>query len=101
MEHLLNWWQHLPAKMNPIIFKLGPLKPQYYGLMYILAFGTTYLLVMYRIRHEKQFSIEKEQVVDLTTYMILGLIIGARIWICALLPFRVLCPASTRNFFAV
>ena len=79
MNGFLNWWQHLPENINPIIFELGPLKPQYYGLMYIFAFVTTYLLVLYRLRHEKSFRVTKDQVMDLTAYMILGLIIGARI----------------------
>ena len=79
MNGFLNWWQHLPENMNPVIFELGPLKPQYYGLMYIVAFGTTYLLVLYRLRHEESFGVSKDQVLDLTTYMILGLIIGARL----------------------
>lgn len=79
MESLIYWWQHLPGKMNPVIFELGPLKPQYYGLMYIVAFAVTYFLVMYRVKHERTFGVRKEQVLDLTTYMILGLIIGARL----------------------
>ncbi len=79
MNGFLNWWQHLPENMNPVIFELGPLKPQYYGLMYIVAFVTTYLLVLYRLRHEESFGVSKDQVLDLTTYMILGLIIGARL----------------------
>ena len=79
MNGFLNWWQHLPEKMNPVIFELGPLKPQYYGLMYIIAFAVTYALVLYRIKREKTFDIEKERVLDLTTYMVLGLIVGARI----------------------
>ncbi len=79
MSEFLNWWQHLPENMNPVIFELGPLKPQYYGLLYIVAFGTTYLLVLYRLRHEESFGVSKDQVLDLTTYMIFGLIIGARL----------------------
>ena len=79
MNGFLNWWQHLPKNINPVIFELGPLKPQYYGLMYIVAFVTTYLLVLYRLRHEESFGVSKDQVLDLTTYMILGLIIGARL----------------------
>lgn len=79
MANMIDWWQHLPAKMNPVIFELGPLKPQYYGLMYIVAFAVTYFLVGYRVRHERCFSIQKEQVLDLFTYMILGLIAGSRL----------------------
>ena len=73
MNSFVHWWQHLPEKMNPVIFQLGPLKLQYYGLMYILAFAATYLMVLYRIRHEESFDFSKDQVLDLTAYMILGL----------------------------
>jgi len=79
MDSLLYWWQHLPQKMDPVIFKIGPLKPQYYGLMYIFAFATTYLLVLHRLRKEKSFNISTDQVLDFTAYLILGLIIGARL----------------------
>jgi len=79
MNAFLNWWQHLPGKMNPVIFELGPLKPQYYGLMYIIAFAVTYALVRYRIKREAAFDIEPEKMADLATAMILGLIVGARL----------------------
>jgi len=79
MNSWLHWWQHLPQKMDPVIFEIGPLKPQYYGLMYIFAFVTTYLLVLYRLRKEKSFDISTDQVLDFTAYMVLGLIIGARL----------------------
>lgn len=79
MQDLVNWWQHLPGKMDPVIFELGPLKLQYYGLMYIVAFAVTYYLVVYRVKHERHFDVRREQVLDLATYMILGLIVGARL----------------------
>ena len=79
MNRFLTWWQHLPGKMNPVIFEIGPIKPQYYGLMYILGFACTYLLVCYRFRREKTFHVTKDQINDLTTYMIIGLIVGARL----------------------
>jgi phosphatidylglycerol:prolipoprotein diacylglycerol transferase len=47
--------------------------------MYIVAFGITYFLVLYRIRHEDRFAITRQQVNDLTTFAILGLMIGARL----------------------
>lgn len=74
-----NWWQHLPEKMSPVIFEIGPIKPQYYGLMYIVAFAITYLLVIFRIKRESRFQASRDQIVDLTSYMIFGLIIGARL----------------------
>jgi phosphatidylglycerol:prolipoprotein diacylglycerol transferase len=79
MDSFLNWWQHLPGKMNPVIFEIGPIKPQYYGLMYIFAFATTYFMVCYRFRREKTFRVTMDQINDLATYMIIGLIVGARL----------------------
>jgi phosphatidylglycerol:prolipoprotein diacylglycerol transferase len=79
MSEFWDWWQHLPQHINPIIFEIGWFRLQYYGLMYIVAFALTYFLVLYRIRHEARFGFSKNQVNDLTTYAILGLIIGARL----------------------
>jgi phosphatidylglycerol:prolipoprotein diacylglycerol transferase len=79
MSEFLNWWQHLPQHLSPIIFEIGWFRLQYYGLMYIVAFGLTYFLVLYRISREARFEFSKNQINDLTTYAILGLIIGARL----------------------
>lgn len=74
-----NWWQHLPEHLDPVIFEIGFFKLQYYGLMYLVAFGLTYALVLYRIRHEKGFTITSAQVESLTTAMIVGVILGGRL----------------------
>jgi phosphatidylglycerol:prolipoprotein diacylglycerol transferase len=47
--------------------------------MYIVAFAITFLLVLYRVKREDRFEITSDQVKDLTTYMIIGLVIGARL----------------------
>lgn len=79
MDSFWTWWQHLPAKMDPVIFAIGPFKLQYYGLMYLVAFGITYLLVRYRLSRERRFEIPLEPVQGLLTAMIIGLILGARL----------------------
>ena len=79
MDEFLIWWQHLPENINPVIFEIGSFKLQYYGLMYVVAFGITFFLVLYRIKREKGFEITSDQVKDLTTLMMVGLIIGARL----------------------
>lgn len=79
MNNYWYWWQHLPGHMSPVIFQIGWFKLQYYGLMYIAAFATTFFLVLYRLKHEKRFDISTDQVKDAITYLILGLIIGARL----------------------
>ena len=79
MYDFQTWWQHLPQNISPVIFEIGGFRLQYYGLMYIVAFAVTFFLVLYRIKNEERFDIATDQVKDATTYMILGLIIGARL----------------------
>ena len=79
MSGFLNFWQHLPEKIDPVIFQIGWFKLQYYGLMYVVAFGLTYFLVMYRLKHEEGFEVTTDQAKDLLLNMLLGLIIGARL----------------------
>jgi phosphatidylglycerol:prolipoprotein diacylglycerol transferase len=79
MSEFWDWWQHLPQNINPVIFEIGWFKIQYYGASYIAAFALTYFLVLYRIKHEKRFTFTRDQINDITTYAILGLIIGARL----------------------
>jgi len=79
MNDVMIWWQHLPEKMSPVIFEIGWFKLQYYGLMYIVAFGITYGMVLYRVRHEKRFHVSGDEVQNLMLFIIIGLIAGARV----------------------
>jgi len=79
MDEFLIWWQHLPENISPVIFEIGSFKLQYYGLMYVVAFAITFFLVLFRVKREKGFEITSDQVKDLTTLMMVGLIIGARL----------------------
>ena len=65
MHDFQTWWQHLPQNISPVIFEIGWFKLQYYGLMYIVAFGITFLLVLYRLKHEKQFGFTTDQIKDI------------------------------------
>ena len=79
MQTFWSWWQQLPQHMDPVIFEIGGFKLQYYGLMYLLAFGTTYALAAYRLKRENRWSLSREHLQGLTTAMVIGLIIGARL----------------------
>jgi phosphatidylglycerol:prolipoprotein diacylglycerol transferase len=79
VEEFWDWWQHLPQNIDPVIFSIGSFKLQYYGLMYIVAFAITFFLVLYRHKREDRFEITADQIKDLTTYIILGLVVGARL----------------------
>jgi phosphatidylglycerol:prolipoprotein diacylglycerol transferase len=79
MDSFLNWWQHLPERMDPVIFQIGGFKVQYYGLMYIIAFLVVYFVVNFRCRKEEGFNYTREFHKDFLTVGFIGLLVGARL----------------------
>jgi phosphatidylglycerol:prolipoprotein diacylglycerol transferase len=74
--------------LDPTIVTIGPLHIRWYGVMYILGFMASYLLVRYQVR-KKELGIRNGMLNDLFLYLVLGLIVGARIGYCVVynLPF--------------
>ena len=68
----------MTVNINPILVKLGPIQVSWYGLMYVFGFFASYLLVRYQMK-KKDFGVSKLDVEDLYFYLILGLVIGARL----------------------
>ena len=68
--------------IDPVLISIGPLQIRWYGLMYILGFLSSYLLVQLQLARQKSPLLSKEQVLDLYFYLILGLILGARFGYC-------------------
>jgi phosphatidylglycerol---prolipoprotein diacylglyceryl transferase len=64
--------------IDPILINLGPVRVGWYGLMYVFGFLFSYLLVRYQIKR-KDFGLSRPEVEDLYFYLILGLIVGARL----------------------
>lgn len=52
---------------------------RWYGLMYILGFFASYWLTVYQIRGGRKPGVTKEAIDDLFFYLIIGLIVGARL----------------------
>jgi phosphatidylglycerol:prolipoprotein diacylglycerol transferase len=67
--------------ISPTIVTLGPLQIRWYGIMYVLGFMASYLLVKYQII-KKRLNIEIKRVNDLFLFLVIGLIIGARLGYC-------------------
>ncbi|NWF93718.1 MAG: prolipoprotein diacylglyceryl transferase [Syntrophaceae bacterium] len=64
--------------INPILLELGPIRLSWYGLMYVFGFLISYLLVRYQMKR-KDFGISKQEVENLFFYLIIGLMVGARL----------------------
>lgn len=64
--------------ISPEILKIGPLSIRWYGLMYLLGFVCSYLIVKREI-NRRGLQVEKDFLENLYFYMILGLLVGARL----------------------
>jgi phosphatidylglycerol:prolipoprotein diacylglycerol transferase len=69
-------WTH---NLDPAFLHLGPLEIRWYGLVYVVGFLLT---IGWLSKAQKQGKIEltKEQVWDLVFYLMIGVIIGARLF---------------------
>ena len=67
--------------LDPILLHLGPLRIGWYGLMYAVAFLTGYAFLI-RESRRPEAPIATEDVPNLFTYLILGVILGGRLgWV--------------------
>lgn len=64
--------------IDPVVLKIGPLQIHWYGLMYLLAFGSAWFLGQWRAKRSNG-AWTKEQVNDLVFYCMVGVIVGGRI----------------------
>jgi phosphatidylglycerol---prolipoprotein diacylglyceryl transferase len=64
--------------IDPVIFQFGPFHVRWYGLMYLLGFTATWVLVRHQI---KKFGLERlgHHFENLNFVLILSLIVGARL----------------------
>jgi len=68
----------MTVNIDPILVELGPIRLSWYGLMYVFGFAASYLLVRYQMK-KKDFGISKQEMENLYFYLILGLMVGARL----------------------
>ncbi len=67
--------------INPVLVHLGPFQIRWYGLMYVVGFVLAYM-IMVRTARRKRYNLTREDIEDLLTYCIIGLILGARLGYC-------------------
>jgi len=65
-------------RINPNIIEIGPVRIRWYGLMYVLGFLASYLLIP-RQNRAKEIGLEGKTLQDLIFYLALGLVVGARL----------------------
>ena len=74
----LSWWNLIPTYMDGTAIQLGSFPVRWYGVMYIFAFVTAYL-AMWKVNTKEKLGYTKEQFDSLFTWIIAGILIGARL----------------------
>ncbi|MEI6205902.1 MAG: prolipoprotein diacylglyceryl transferase [Desulfuromonadales bacterium] len=64
--------------IDPVILRLGPLQFRWYGLMYVLAFISTYFIIRSEVRC-KQLPLTTDDVADLVFCGAMGVVLGGRL----------------------
>lgn len=64
--------------IDPIIVRIGPFAFRWYGMMYLVGFVSSYLLVRYQIK-KRRLPFRQDFVDSLYSYLMLGLLVGARL----------------------
>ena len=65
-------------QIDPVLLHLGPLQVRWYGLMYVLGFIASYLLVQHQIRRYKLADLGRH-FENLNLVLIVSLVLGARL----------------------
>jgi len=63
---------------DPIAIRLGPVAIHWYGLMYLAAFGSAWLLGRWRIKHHKT-TLTMRDLEDIIFYGVLAVVVGGRL----------------------
>lgn len=65
-------------QFDPVLVAIGPLQIRWYGLMYVLGFAASYLLVVHQVKQLKWQSLANSMD-NLNLSLILGVILGGRL----------------------
>ena len=76
---MLNLLAHITWNVSPEMFSIGPISVRWYGLLFASAFIFGYKVMQWIYKEENKPVSDVEQ---LTVYMILGTVIGARLGHC-------------------
>ena len=65
--------------VDPVLLNIGPIKIYYYSLVYIIGFIAIYLTLRY-YSNKKIINLTKNDIENFSIYLILGIVIGARLF---------------------
>ena len=70
---MINW------NIDPEVFSIGTFSIRYYGIIYALGFMLTFFYLNHA-RKKQKLELSKDQLYDLIFYLLIGVVLGARIF---------------------
>jgi phosphatidylglycerol:prolipoprotein diacylglycerol transferase len=77
-QHGNSWWNAIPQHLDPTAFTIFDFPVRWYGLMYLIAFFFGYHLIWHFTIKYKIQPMKKEQLESIITWLIAGVLLGAR-----------------------
>lgn len=74
----MNWWQHLPEVIHPIVFSIGFFSLYWYALFFLGGVFVSFLCALYFVRRGEA-PCGEETLFDAFLFLFLGAVIGGRI----------------------
>ncbi|MCL2282069.1 MAG: prolipoprotein diacylglyceryl transferase, partial [Fibromonadales bacterium] len=72
-------WSTIPQHLSPTAFTVFGFEVRWYGLMYLVAFFLGYHLIRYFTNKYKIQPMKREQLDSVITWLIVGVLLGARL----------------------
>ena len=75
---MIEFYQQLPGYFGPIAFSIGGLSVYWYSLMWLVAFGVVYFLLLWRVKKGEGIY-DKGFIQDVVANSLIGALIGGRL----------------------
>lgn len=101
---MIEWWQHIPEHINPIVFTVGFFSLYWYSLFFLAGFLGVLLFLQWLVKKEQR-DMKRADVYDLCLDLFLGALIGGRLGFVLLYrpdiflndPFKIIWPYDGEN----
>lgn len=75
---MIEFYQNLPSSINPVIFSFSFISLHWYSLMWLMALGVTYFLLLWRIK-KGEGEFDKNFIQNLLLNSFIGALVGGRL----------------------
>lgn len=75
---MIDWWQHIPEHLDPIVFTVGFLSLRWYALSWLVGFFLSFLFAKRHVGKE-ELLLKEDELFDLFLVLFFGAIVGGHL----------------------